>query len=63
MIHLFAYKEEGASEAIIAKTFSSLTINKLSIVILDEIDMIASESAVKKAGMDEYTCGCGVLAA
>ncbi|CAO3675126.1 unnamed protein product [Umbelopsis vinacea] len=44
--------EEGASEAIIAKTFSSLTINKLSIVILDEIDMIASESAVKKAGVE-----------
>jgi len=44
--------EEGASETIIARTFSELSANKLSIIILDEIDMVASETAVKKAGVE-----------
>ncbi|CAO3689833.1 unnamed protein product [Umbelopsis ramanniana] len=47
--------EEGASEAIISKTFSEMTHHRLSIIILDEIDMIASETAVKKAGVEGRT--------
>ncbi|KAI9290031.1 P-loop containing nucleoside triphosphate hydrolase protein [Umbelopsis sp. AD052] len=47
--------EEGASEAVISKTFSAMAHHKLSIIILDEIDMIASETAVKKAGVEGRT--------
>jgi hypothetical protein len=51
--------EEGASEAIISKTFTEMAHHRLSIIILDEIDMIASETAVKKAGEFYIPCRIG----
>ncbi|KAG2186813.1 hypothetical protein INT44_003039 [Umbelopsis vinacea] len=54
-VHPRAPVEEGASEAVISKTFSEMAHHRLSIIILDEIDMIASETAVKKAGVEGRT--------
>ncbi|KAG2172751.1 hypothetical protein INT43_000098 [Umbelopsis isabellina] len=47
--------EEGASEAIISRAFRGRASNKLSILILDEVDMIASHVAIKKAGVEART--------
>lgn len=59
IVHFRVRIEEGASEAIISKTFSEMTHHRLSIIILDEIDMIASETAVKKAGQLCTACWIG----